>query len=1066
MKKIKRDSWSDRSRFALKYLLMGLTISCICLTSVQLFAHDLPVNENSSDRFAIMVTGKVVDEKGTPLGGVSITEKGTQNATISGIDGSFSIPVSGEKSVLLITHIGYNTQEVTVAGNKTLLIRLSSVSQAMDSVVVIGYGRQKRASVVGAISQTTGQVLERTGGVTNLGMALTGNLPGLVTTASTGMPGGDDPQILIRAQTSWNNSSPLILVDGIERPGALGTIDITSVESISILKDASATAVYGVKGANGVILITTKRGVAGKPTIRIRSNMTVKVASKLPEKFDSYDALSLKNRVIERELFATTAGWTSFKPEAILNKYRSPANTDEWDRYPNVDWEKELFRSNAKSYNTSANVSGGSQFVTYFAAVDFVSEGDLFKTFENNRGYDAGYGYTRVNVRSNLDFNLTNTTKFTTRLFGSNGVRKAPWGGLDGEVAYWASAYRTAPDAMRPIYSDGSWAYFSPRDADVPNSVYNLAVNGIEKRTTTQLTTDYVLQQDLDAITQGLDFRGSLSLDNSFRERERGIDDRYNGPQRKWIDPETGVVTYSTTVNTSTQLDYFDGIRWSNNPGNVDRGQTYRRSNYMLQLNYARRFGKHDVSGLGLFQRERYARGSEFPWYREDWVFRGTYSYDSRFFFEVNGAYNGSAKFGPDYRFAFFPSFSGGWTISNEKFMENLDFISNLKIRGSWGRVGDDNAGNRFAYSDLLSYGGNIQMGSPLANTPYAFYRITQLGNPNLSWETVEKRNIGVDYTFFRGIVSGSVDVFSDHRTDIIINGNQRAIPSYFGVSAPQANLGEMKGNGYEIELRLSHTFGKSFRAYANTNMTHAVNKVIFRDDPELLPEYQKFAGQVWGQNKSYINYGYLQTWDDIYGTAQRATNDQNKLPGDYKIIDFNGDGIIDQYDQAPYGYSGSPQNTYNSTIGFDWKGLSFFVQFYGVNNVTRIVRFPTFDTYPNSNVAFVEGDFWAKETGGEKPMPRWSLLYPAGGDGTRFVYDGSYLRLKNAEIGYTLSGQRVSRLGMKSVRIYVNGNNLLLWTEMPDDRESNFSNGGDPNGSMGAYPTVRRFNLGIDINL
>jgi TonB-linked SusC/RagA family outer membrane protein len=1044
-------------------MILNLNVPRLLLTiaaAIVFFAVGLPVAAQN----ARTIQGVVLDADKKPIEGSTVQVKETNVVTTTDRDGKFSLSVPGNRRVLVISYVGKQTQEVTLGNQTSVMVTLNNTSTEMDAVVVVGYGRQRKASVVGAITQTTGQVLERTGGVTNLGMALTGNLPGLVTTASTGMPGAEDPQILIRAQTTWNGGSPLVLVDGVERPGALGTIDITSVESISILKDASATAVYGVKGANGVILITTKRGVAGKPTIRLRSNMTVKVPSKLPEKYDAYDGLALKNQVIERELLVTTAGWGSIKPQDILNKYRFPANADEWDRYPNVDWEKELFRSHAKSYNTSANVSGGSKFVTYFAAVDFTYEGDLFKKFENNRGYESGYGFTRTNVRSNLDFNLTNTTKFTTRLFGSNGVRQGPWGGLDGESAYWASAYRTSPEAMRPIYSDGSWAFFGPRDADVPNSVYNLAVSGVEKRTITQLTTDYVLQQELDMITKGLDFRGSLSLDNSFRENSRGIDDRYNGPQRRWIDPETGVVTYQTPLNTGTQLDYFDPVRWTNQPGNVDRGQTYRRSNYMLQLNYARRFGKHDITGLGLFQREKTARGSVFPQYREDWVFRATYNYNSRYLFEVNGAYNGSEKFGPDYRFAFFPSFSAGWTITNEKIMKDVDFIGLLKIRGSWGRVGDDNGGGRFAYSDQLAFGGNVQMGSPITNTPYTYYRITQLGNPNLSWETVEKRNIGLDYSLFKGIVSGSVDVFRDDRTDIIIPGNQRAIPTYFGVSAPQANLGKMRGTGYEIELRLTHTFGRDFRVWANTNMTHAENKIIERDDPELLPAYQKQAGNILGQNRSYLDYGFLSSWDDIYGTAQRTTNDQNKMPGDYKIVDFNGDGIIDQYDQAPHQYSGTPQNTYNSTLGFDWKGLSFFVQFYGVNNVTRIVRFPTFDTYPNSNVAFVEGTFWTKEAGGEKPMPRWSLLYPAGGDGTRYVYDGSYLRLKNAEIGYTLSGKTVSRFGMKSVRIYANGNNLFLWTKMPDDRESNFTGSGD--GSNGAYPTVRRFNLGLDINL
>ena len=1041
------DSKSGRRLFAATALTLAV------LFNLPLFAQNSQV-----------VQGVVLDDQRAPIVGATVQVKQTNRTTSTDNLGRFSLQVAGPKSVIVVSFVGKSSQELTIGDQKNITITLAASNAQMNDVVVVGYGRQRKASVVGAISQVSGQVLERTGGVSNLGMALTGNLPGLVTSSSTGMPGAEDPQILIRAQTTWNGGGPLILVDGVERPGALGSIDITSVETISILKDASATAVYGVRGANGVILITTKRGVIGKPVIRLRSNVTMKVASKLPKKYDAYDGLALKNEVIERELLTTTAGWTSYKPKDILNKYRSPANDAEWDRYPNVDWEQELFKNNATSYNTSANISGGSNFVTYFAAVDLVNEGDLFKTFPNGRGYSSNYRYNRTNVRSNLDFNLTKTTKLTTRLFSSNGVRQGPWGSLDGDAGYWASAYRTSPDALRPIYSDGTWGWFAPRNADVPNSVYNLAVSGIEKRTITQLTTDFVLQQGLGMFVKGLEFRGSLSLDNSFRENGRGIDDRYNGPQRKWIDPETGVVTLETPINTGTQLDYFDPVRWLTQAGSVDGGQTYRRSNYQLQLNYADKFGKHDVTGLALLQREKYATGSEFPWFREGWIFRVTYNYDTRFPVEINGAYNGSSKFGPDYRFAFFPSFSAGWMLSNEKFMKNVDFINTLKLRGSWGRVGDDNGGNRFAYADQLSYGGNTQMGSPLSNTPYAFYRTTQLGNPNLSWETVDKRNVGVEYSLLNGRISGSVDVYNDDRSRIIINGNQRAIPTYFGVSAPQANLGRVKGKGYEIELRLSQTFGRNLRVYANTNMTHAENKTIFRDDPELLPAYQKQEGYMLGQYRSYLDYGYLRSWDDMIGTAQRSTNDLNKLPGDYKIIDFNGDGVIDQYDMTAYGYSGSPQNTYNATVGLDWKGLSFFVQFYGVNNVTRQVRFPTFDTYPNSNVAFVEGTFWTKEGGGDKPMPRWSTLYPAGGEGTRFAYDGSYVRLKNAEIGYTLNGKGVNKLGMKSVRIYASGNNLLLWTKMPDDRESNFSGSGD--GSNGAYPTVRRFNLGLDITL
>jgi TonB-linked SusC/RagA family outer membrane protein len=1012
------------------------------------------------------VKGAVLDAQKNPIVGASVQVKTTNVTASTGEGGRFSIMVPAGKNILVISFVGKASQEINISGKSITTVTLTDTTGVLDDVIVVGYGKQKKESLVGSIAQVNGKVLERTGGVSNLGMALTGNLPGLVTTASSGMPGGEDPQILIRAQTTWNGGGPLILVDGIERPGSIGSLDMSSIESVSILKDASATAVFGVKGANGVILITTKKGVEGKASLRIRSNMTVKVASKLPAKYDSYDALMLRNTVLERDLVANPNGWGSIRPVAIIDKYRNPTSTEDWDRYPNVDWAEELFKKSTNSYNTSASVSGGSKFVTYFASVDFTSEGDLFKKFENGRGYTAGYGFNRTNLRSNLDFNLTKTTKLTTRLYGSNGVRELPGAAGTGDGGYWTAAYRSAPDGVRPIYSDGTWGYYNPRNADLPNGVYDLANSGTQKRTTTQITTDFVLVQELDMILKGLSMRGSLSMDNTFRENNRGINDLYNGPQRKWIDPETGEVKYETPLNTGTQLDYMDPVRWTVQAGEVDRGATYRKLNYIAQINYARQFGQHNVTALGLLQREKYATGSEFFRFREDWVFRATYNYAFKYFFEANGAYNGTEKYGPDYRFAFFPSFSGGWTISNEKFIkDNFRFLDQLKVRGSWGRVGDDNGGGRFAYSDQWAFGGNLQLGSPISNTSFPFYRITLLGNPNLSWESVEKRNIGVDFSIFRGKISGSVDVFKDQRSNIVIGGGDRAIPTYFGVPAPSANLGKASGKGYELALNLNHTFRNGLKVWANTNMTHAENKVINRDDPQLLPDYQKQAGWQLGQTRTYLDQGFLQSRDDIYGSTQTGSNNQLKLVGDYNIIDYNGDGIIDNYDQVPYQYSGSPQNTYNATVGVDWKGLSFFVQFYGVNNVSRWVSFPTFNTYPNSNAAYVEGSYWLKENGGgEVPLPRWGTNAPQGADGTRYLFDGSYMRLKNAEIGYNISGKGISKLGLKSCRVYVNGNNLLLWTDMPDDRESNFATGGGS--SSGAYPTMRRFNIGIDVNL
>ncbi len=1017
----------------------------------------------SSAQNRLQVTGKVVDEKNEPVVGASITQEGSTRSTATRAGGLFTLAVADTDADIIVTAVGYNSKSISLKNGITgLSIQLEVVPQSMDNIVVVGYGRQKKESLVGAITQTTGKVLERTGGVTNLGMALTGNLPGVTTTSSSGMPGGEDPQILIRAQTTWNNAQPLILVDMVER--SISSIDIASVESISVLKDASATAVFGVRGANGVILVTTKKGVEGKATINLRANTTVKTASRLPGKYDAYDALSLKNRVIENELLVNPGAWGGIRPEETLLKYRFPANDAEWDRYPNVDWQKELFRDHAMSYGANANVSGGTKFVTYFASVDFVSEGDLFKTFQNNRGYKSGYGYNRVNVRSNLDFNLTKTTKFSTKLFGSKGERLLPWGAGTGDGEYFRAAYRSSPDAMRPIYSDGTWGWYSPRNADVPNSVYDIAISGLQKRTNTQLTSDFIITQELDMITKGLSARANYSLDNTFLERDRGVNDNFNGPQRKWIDPENGNVVLEYAPDAGTQLDYTDMVRWTNQSGSVDRGATFRRINYSAQLDYNRKFGKHNVTGLGLFLRQRSATGGSYPTYREDWVFRTTYVYDSRYILDVNGAYNGSEQFGPNYRFAFFPAAAAGWVISNEKFMEGVNFVNNLKLKGSWGRVGHDNLGTRWLYVDQWGFGGNAQMGSPLQNTPYTFFRINSLGNPNISWETVEKRNFGVEFDLFKGLFSVNFDYFTDHRTNILIGGSSRAIPTYFGVAAPPANLGEVKGRGYEAELKFNKRFANGIRLWANTNMTRALNEVIFRDDPDLLPLYQKQAGWQLGQARSHISSGFISSWDDIYGSTTRTSGNGLKLPGDYNIVDFNGDGVIDRFDSAPYQYSGSPQNTYNASLGIDYKGLSLFLQFYGVNNVTRYVDFPTFNTYSGSNTAFIEGTYWTKENGGGAiPLPRQSTVVPEGGNGTRYLYDGSYVRLKNAEISYTLTGKAISFIGLRSCRIYLNGNNLFLWTKMPDDRESNFATNGS---GSGAYPTVRRFNMGIDINL
>lgn len=1012
-----------------------------------------------------IVKGLVVDGKGEPVIGASVKVK--ENAiigTITDLDGHFSLDIPQNSKILEVSFVGMLSQEVNIGDKKFIKVVLQDDNVQLNEVVVVGYGQQKKESIVGSIVQTTGKVLERAGGVSSVGSALTGNLPGVTTMASTGMPGDEDPQIILRGQTSWNNSSPLILVDGIERP--INTVDITSVETISVLKDASATAVFGVKGANGVILITTKRGKEGKAVIDINVNATAKIPSRLPGKYDSYDALRIRNMAIVHELGLSPSSWDKYTPQAVLDKYRYPANLEESERYPNVDWVDEMFKDYAMSYNANVNIAGGTSFVKYFAAVDFLNEGDLFKEYDNSRGYNSGFGFNRINARTNLDFNLTPSTLFKVNLSGSHGIRKLPWDFKDDNYGYWLSAYGTPPDAMLPVYSDGTWGYYPTDENGAQNSVQALALGGLEERTTTRINTDFTFEQDLSMLVKGLSAKALFSVDNLFTEKKRGVSDLYNYAQNKWIDPETGQVFYKQVINSNTQFDYQDGVKWTTQSGEMNNDATYRRLYYQFQLNYGITLGKHDMTAMGLFSREKSATGSEVPHYREDWAFRVTYNYDRKYFIEANGAYNGSEKFSSDYRFAFFPSGAIGWMVSEEKFMKNLKFLDMLKLRASYGKIGDDNiaAEYRWLYMQQWAYGNTAKLGANNDDrSPYTWYRQTAVGNPDIHWETAKKANLGADFSFFNGIVSGSVDVFNNLRTDILINGADRAIPTYYGTTAPWANLGRVRSKGYELSLKLNYTFNNGLRLWADANMTHAKEKVLERDDAALLPEYQKLANKQIGQAYSYIDHGYISSWDELYASPNWNTLNDQKLPGDYLIVDYNGDGVIDSNDNVPYGYSGNPQNTYNATLGFEWKGFSAFVQFYGVNNVTRQVVFSSLAGKLNN--VYDEGTYWTKYNPNADSSPlRWSTNRDGAADGARYMYDGSYIRLKNAEVAYTFTSGWIKKLGLKSLRIYLNGNNLWLWSKMPDDRESNTAGTGWA--SQGAYPTVKRFNLGLKLTL
>ena len=1042
--------------------------------------------ENSEQR---EIRGIVKDEDQLPLPGVTILVKGTTIGLSTNAKGEFHFPApSNVKDLrLLFSFVGMETQEVEVKSDFLSITMKMSMNQMDEVIVRTGFENiDKRKLTSSVVTVKMDDIMEPI--TTTLDKMLQGKIPGMAVLQQSSTVGAA-PKIRIRgSSTIVGSREPLWVLDGIvlEDPvplspeelnsmdqvnligNAISGINPEDIEQIDVLKDASATAVYGVKGANGVILVTTKRGNEGRAKIDVSMNMTAKVVSALPGRMESADALYVRNQAAEYELGLNPASWNKILPMETIDKYRHPANLEEAERYPNVDWQKELFKDYAMSYNPSINLSGGTRHVKYFAAVDFLHEGDLFREWDNNRGYQAGYGFNRINARSNLDFKITKTTVLKANIFGSYGVKKSPWGVADdsfGASQLWQAAYSSPSDAFLPRYSDGTWGYYKPNSQGAPNSVLNLANAGYEMLTTTRVNTDFVLEQDLSFLVKGLRASAMISWDNVFVEAGRGVNDLNHGTQTKWIDPETGEVHYSNAqTDSKTGLDFQEGILWSTAGGAVRDWSTQRNLFYQGQLSWSGKFGDHDVSAMGVFNRTERSTGSEFPHYREDWAFRATYSYGNRYFLEYNGAYNGSEKFSPDYRFELFNSGALGWMISEERFFKPLrKWVDMLKVRYSIGEVGDDNLGIRFLYATQWAYGGKSFHGlNNRTESPYTWYKEATVGNPDVHWETALKQNIGVDYAFFDGLLAGSLEFFYDKRSDILVAGDKRATPGYLGISAPAANLGRVRTKGYELELRVNKTLNNGLRLWGNFNMTHAENKILKYDDPVLRPAYQKSEGFAIGQDHAHLTAGFANTWDEVFAMPTHNTMNDQKLPGQYITMDYNGDGVIDANDSAPYGYTGTPENTYNATIGFDYKGFSCFVQFYGVTNVNRYVGFTSL--HNNVNTVFDEGVFWSKDRfDADAPMPRINST-PSYYEGTRFHYDGSFIRLKNAEVAYTFTQPWVKKIGLNRFKIFLNGNNLWVWSRMPDDRESNFA--GTGLASQGAYPTVRRFNLGIKFDL
>ena len=1060
---MKKEQFKEK-RFYFRSICVLILLS-IQFTVGNSFSGIQAQNANSKQK---RITGTVRDNTGEPLPGASVVIKGTKVGTTTDVGGKFSLTSVANENTIIVSFIGMTSKEVKVGNQTNFDVTLTDGSIGLEEVVAVGYGVQKKINVVGAISAIKGETLLQSGGVTTIGQALQGKIPGLTTMYTNGKPGSTDMKIFIRAQGSWNNSGTvLVLIDGVERD--MNDIDMNEVESVSVLKDASATAVYGVKGANGVILITTKRGQQGKAKLSISGNLIAKTISKVPTKYESYDAMMIRNDAIMRELPYFESSWKDYIPLQTAEKFRNQQTQLDREMYPNVDWKDYMFKDVANDSQLNLSISGGSELAKYFVSLSYNDESDMTKDFDTGKGYNSKLSYKRLNYRSNLDFNITKTTKLSVNLSGSYSKKTAS---PADDVRLYLSLYNIAPDLYYPRYSDGSYGYAPVVDQGLSNSLYFYTSQGMKTTHGFRLNTDFALEQKLDFITKGLVFNGRFTLDNTMTGTQN-IDDMDNLIQKRYtID---GVEEPPKYPNADNPYAYVIEP-WI--LGNFDvGGDKNRRMEFQMTLNYNRTFaGKHNVGGLLLFKRQKYTKGSAFATRYEDIVSRLTYNYNTTYFLEANGAYNGSELFGPGYRRELFPSLAVGWMISNEKFMKGLSWLDKLKIRASAGEVGDDNfiqdrPDLRWMYQTQwapstvsvdMNAPGVFALGSQnaAAKSPYALYLETVIANKDLHWERSFKKDIGFEFSAFKGGVTFDFDYFEDNRSDIFIEGKDRSIPDWFGsTSAPGANLGEVKTNGYEIVIGLKHNFSKNTKVWGDLSYTHSEDKIISRDDPYMRPAYMKQEGYSIDQTRTAIPGSMLQNWDDIYMSTPLSIGDDKKRMGYYDVIDFNGDGSVNGNDNVPWGYPNRPQNTWNITLGSSYKGFSLVAQIYAQTNSTRNYTLDSFSQQVG-NLYFKEnGNYWSKENpNGEKTLAPWRVL-TGNTEPLRSVYDASMVRLKMVELAYRFSTESCKKMGLAGLKVFVNGNNLYLWTKMADDREYG-------SGNRGTYPTLKRFNFGFNLDL
>ena len=1051
--------------------VMLTLVLCQNSNAIERPAHTKIGHEINVKNAIVKVSGLVYDETQKPLSGATITEKGTTNSTVSKADGTFSINISKIGATLIIKYIGFDLQEVKVKDESNIVITMSFATSKLSEVIVVGYGTQKRATATVAASAVKGDVLSKSP-VPNISNSLAGNVAGVTMQPNSGRPGDDNPNLLIRGLGTIGSSGPLVVVDGVIRNN-INEVDPNMVGSVTVLKDAAAVAPYGLGGANGVILITTKRGASGAPTLSLDTYYGIQAPTYRPKTLSAQDYMRLTNEAFKNSNPTSTAALPF--ADDLINNYANLNATDP-DKYPISDARNQVPKDNSPIQQINLQLTGGTKDVRYFAGIGHINQKGLFDPVN----------YKRYNYNVNIDVSATPTTTVSLSVAGSIQNTNTVDPGTSADNLY-RGIYKFVPTAAL-VWSNGLSGEFAG------NAPLGILAAGYNRRTTNNMLNTISIDQKLNFI-KGLSVKGAFSFDP------------YNYADKRWHTPY-----YYHSINTNTTpYTYTKNISTSEGAAApfTSLSQEYWQQNqltYQGFLNYHNTFGKHDITGLAVAEarqgkqfnfnasRNNYAinvdelslgsslkndidnGGSSGTSSQLGYVYRLDYAFDNKYLFQAAGRYDGHYFFAPGKRYAFFPSFSAGWVISNEKFLSDNKTISYLKLRGSWGKSGNlaSQVGNQPAAFQYLPgfrpFGNAYAFGN--AGIVQGSYQDIE-ANPNITWENSNKSDIGFEATLWDGLLKLDADVFMDKRTGMLLQPNI-TVPVEYGLTLAQENAGVMKSKGFEATASSAHKFSNGLSLSLSGNFSYANNKAInvYENNQTRANPNRSRTGRPWNTMFGYQSLGLFSTSDDknndgLINAADGYTITQFGAlhPGDIRYADISGpdgvpDGKINSDDETVIGKTTIPRMTFGFTPTASWKNidLSLFFQgaaqvSYNSNNTFQVVPFLN----NNSNSAYeYYNNRWTPETQNAKYPRATSSPYSNNTQGSDFwIRNVSYLRFRTAMLGYSLPASLSKPIGMKRLRVYVSGQNFLTISKLK------FQDPGQPFET--AYPNQKIYTMGLN---